>query len=501
MGSTSNPLMTDGYKFSMAQAGFPLREETFYFTCRKGEPLYIPFDLKAVVNEFLPRRLPNGKERAFLATHGYGLTPAMEEALLGRVDIWCPRPGSWVLPGEPILTITGPSFLVSWLEPLVICLNFPLQVATTLQHIQSSGDRKADAMTNWACLRPSCSDELKILRLLEEKVGISRPDNLNYEQTYQKNALQRVSAIRSALKGDTSRAFEVGMRAMTCMQQHELALKACQQVGITKTSNVYLAWKLYMMPVGTTGHEHQMRWSAGNIGEDEPGFRAIRDMRQEPPSYLFDTYDPMEIGLPAAFKVIDETPERPCSLRFDSGDQDAQMGMVSHFFMPRQGAFPNTIFEDGYTAAKTTINEDFCDQKNWPTERRFYGYGGHIVHDPHLNPFGRNRVSAAYKLCQSGGMPVMKFSGSSGKESLPGKPVIMRRVPTDGRKGPVSLVAQQGEEIEGFFDIGSVKSERRFLFLPPFPGQEGWTSSEWTKDLIINLTDMCILKGKRPCPS
>ena len=29
-------LATDGYKFSMAEAGWPLRKETFYYTHRKG---------------------------------------------------------------------------------------------------------------------------------------------------------------------------------------------------------------------------------------------------------------------------------------------------------------------------------------------------------------------------------------------------------------------------------------------------------------------------------
>jgi len=499
MGSTSNPLMTDGYKFSMAQAGFPLREETFYFTCRKGEPLYIPCDLKAVVNEFLPTRLPNGKERAFLATHGYGLTPAMEEALMGRVDIWCPPLGSWVLPGEPIMTITGPSFLVSWLEPLVITLQFVLQVATLL-HGKVGGSPSAVAhvdktLEKWT---PSCQTEWEIGQLVASMVGTTAPPYIP-SPGYKTGVKCRVMAIKKALSGDLNRAFEVGMRAATCMQQHDLAIQTCKELGLTKTSNVYLAWKHYMTPVGTTGHEHQMRWSAGEPGVDERGFKAIRDMRQEPPSYLFDTYDPIHLGLPAAFKVMAETPDRPCSLRFDSGDQDAQFRQVLEHFRPRRGEFPNLIFEDGYTADKTQINEDFCAELGWPMVKRLYGYGGYIIHDYDMNPvFNRGRVSAAYKLCRSGGKPVMKFSGSKGKESLPGLPVILRKLndPNNLNSGYHSLVAQEGEEIAGYRPVD--ESGHHFYF-PQV--QVGWSASPCTKSLIIDLTDMCIMKGRRPCQS
>ena len=35
-------LATDGYKFSMAEAGWPLRTETFYYSHRKGGPQVLP---------------------------------------------------------------------------------------------------------------------------------------------------------------------------------------------------------------------------------------------------------------------------------------------------------------------------------------------------------------------------------------------------------------------------------------------------------------------------
>ena len=41
----SPALLTDGYKFSMAEAGWPLRRETFYSSHRKGGLQVLPFDV------------------------------------------------------------------------------------------------------------------------------------------------------------------------------------------------------------------------------------------------------------------------------------------------------------------------------------------------------------------------------------------------------------------------------------------------------------------------
>ena len=48
-------LATDAYKFSMAQAGFPLRRETFYFSFRRGGPQYVPFDFAEMIGALAPR--------------------------------------------------------------------------------------------------------------------------------------------------------------------------------------------------------------------------------------------------------------------------------------------------------------------------------------------------------------------------------------------------------------------------------------------------------------
>jgi nicotinic acid phosphoribosyltransferase len=135
----TSALQTDGYKFSMAQAGFPLREETFYLSFRKGGWQYIPFDLEAEIEKMIPDfrkkvpEFPLKHEQDYLADNGYELTPAMRDAFMDDVRINAAPAGTWVYEREPIATITGASFLVSWLEPLVLRLFYPIQLATELK--------------------------------------------------------------------------------------------------------------------------------------------------------------------------------------------------------------------------------------------------------------------------------------------------------------------------------------------------------------------------------
>ena len=432
--------MVDAYKLAMAQAGFPLREETFVLCFRKGGPYYNPFDLELMVNAFLPQPV-SSKEAAFMTANGYSMSPAMEKALTMPVKVKAAPKGTWIAAGTPVLTVTGPSFLVSWLEHFMIMLQYPIQIATAIQN----------GVYNFTV---TCDDEATLVKQVGYSMGVDEANLLGERLTITKDTagyLDRVrtnvQAVKAALNGEAFRAFEVGLRAATCMQQHLMVLEVCREVGVTKTSNVYGAWLLYMIPVGTTGHEHQMRWGGPNA-DDRHGYRAIRDMRPEPPSYLFDTTDPMNKGIPAALEVIAEDPTRPCSMRFDSGDQDAQ------FLAIKSGCdalgiknYPTLPFEDSYTAEKTAKNEAFCDLHGYPKEKRLYGFGGFFVSKPALTPYNRDVASAAYKLAWSAGLARMKFSGSPGKESIPGKPLVLQA--PSAVDEVIYVIAQQGEVIMG----------------------------------------------------
>lgn len=422
-----SPLLTDGYKFSMAQAGNPLVRETFYLSCRQGGPFYVPLDLGAVLQAIVQNLRPaTPGEVEFLDFHGYGMTPEMQEALRGGITVWSPPATSWVGDREPLATVTGPSFLVSWLEPLAIRLHWVVQVATAILKGQS----------DFIC---TCETEAKMISMLREIIQPTRSMTLRCKTDgYRRSVVERAWKIMRALRNEM-RAFEVGMRAATCEEMHELALVQCKENGIEATSNVALAFKLGMVPIGTTGHEHQQRHLT-----DLAGFRAIRDKRKAPPSYLFDTFDALKSGIPAALQAMKEKPRRPVALRFDSGDQEEQFRIIKEgcAAIHRQ---PILIFEDGYTAERTKHNEDFCNEQKWPRNLRRYGYGGYLVCAADWIPFTRNSVSAVYKLSATNGIPVMKSCGD--KSSIPGVPIILRS--PEGE----SIVAQVGEDVRRFGEI------------------------------------------------
>lgn len=429
-GGDPSPLTTDGYKFSMAQAGFPLRREVFYLHYRKGGPLFIPFDFKKVVAALRPRH-PNSREQGFLIAHGYGLTPAMEAALDGGLHIYAQSKGSWANPKEPVLTISGPSFLVSWLEPLVIAFQFPMQIATAIL----DGVREFTA---------TCQEEAGIIHLVADTLRMQVTMEVRQDQ-YREGVRSRLESLRDALSGDLDRAFEVGTRSMTCMAQQRIVLEECKAACITRTSNVKLAYDLYMVPVGTTGHEHQERH-----GADINGFRAIRDCRPEPPSYLFDTYDPFTSGIPAAVETMLEDRTRRCSVRFDSGDQFEQLRRFKDA-QEQYGLNLFYLFMDGYDDERVAAMEHKAQSYGVAPQDRHYGLGGYLVIDPAISPYSRNTVAMVYKLCETGGpgydgktgcRPVRKYSGSSGKVSLAGRPRVL--IGATGTR----YIIQEGEGFE-----------------------------------------------------
>jgi len=429
-------LTTDGYKFSMAQAGFPLRHETFYLSFRKGGWQYIPFDLEAAVEKMTPFGGATNFQEQFdyLEKHGYGMATAMAQALGSEVKVRAAPAGSWVYQREPILTISGPSFIVSWLEPLVLRLFYPIQLATLIQ--KHNGD--VSTLNKWR-FSATCEEQAELAGEVIEALSFRGLENLVEirKDDYQKWVQERVDSLTAVV--DPSRIFEVGMRATTCEGQHRIALEICREAGIKGTSNVALARELDMNPVGTMGHEHIQRW-----GNDLAAYRAMRDMRPGYPSYLLDTFDTITSGIPAAVQVMKEQHHNGCSIRYDSGDKFGQY-IYAHGEFQRHGLEPTHIIEDGLTAEMTAKFEKLREHTGLAPEKQVYGYGGFIV-DRGFNGIGRDEVSAVYKLTQTSGEPRMKFGNEAGlgKVSIPGHPVTWRRL---RGSGPISIIGQLNEPV------------------------------------------------------
>lgn len=463
-GNAPSALMTDAYKFSMGQAGFPLRQETFYLSFRKRGWYVIPFDLPAIVGYLRPNPATPGEDN-FLAGAGYKMSSAMDSALSDKLDVRAVPRGAWVRESEPILTVTASSFLASVLEPIMVWLHYPIQVATAAIR---GGQR---------VFRCTCQDEATITALTLEAVGITGATVTVDASSYRAGVIEHTRAVLETIHDGADRVLEVGMRGATCIAMHRAALEAAAEVGLQQTSNVLLAWKLGLRPVGTSGHEHQQRW-----GDDLEAFRALRDMRSQPPGYLIDTFATQRLGLPAALRAIKES-DRACAVRFDSGDQATQLADFV-----AEGVQPTFIFMDGMNPDKIARLESVAEALGVPTRRRVYGCGGWLVSDPAPTQLTRNNVSAVYKLCQSGTRPVMKFS-VPGKQSLPGRPIVFRRTATS--QDPIGLIGQAGEAPPN----GYLELTNSCGFTPPDELHDAVGLSPATAGLVARLSS--ILDAKR----
>ncbi|MBI4863080.1 MAG: nicotinate phosphoribosyltransferase [Candidatus Riflebacteria bacterium] len=427
---SSSLLATDGYKFSMAEAGWPLRDECFYYTHRRGGIGVVPVDLEAFVRDLLPE--PGPDDYRYLADHDYEMGAGFKTAMVlrDRVRVRAIPRGSAFVEREPVFTVAGPSALVSWLEPLALQLNYRIQVATL-----ATTDPEALAV---AVARVTCEEQRRIVLETLDTVGVAAPPIAAEPELYHGRVLARVKELVRLVE-NPNRVFEVGMRAASCLAQHRIALEACKEAGVVRTSNVVLARELSMVPVGTMGHEHVQRY-----GTDEAAFRAMRDRRPNRSSFLLDTFDTFLSGLPAALELMQESPGRGDSIRYDSGDKVTQY----LFACARARALqlePIHILEDGFDAVLTGRFEELRRQVGVDPAHQFYGYGGTIVAEPSGSTLTRDRVSAVWKLTRTGRTPTMKFANEAdgAKESVPGEPVVFRRVTGNG---PIGIVGQEGEE-------------------------------------------------------
>ena len=416
----------------MAEAGYPLRTETFHYTHRKGGWQLLPFDVADRIRRALPVADP--EDWAFLDQHGYVQGGAYRSAIGDRdaVRVDALPEGSWFFDREPVFSVTGPSALVSWLEPLVLQLHFEIQVATAAalgrlpQQMHASTDAERQIVLSAVAAARDLGAE------------VADPQITVAPEAYYDAVLERAKGL-VAIVGDPDRLFEVGMRAASCTEQHEIALRAVRDAGILRTSNVALARRLQMIPVGTMGHEHVQRH-----GSDRAAYAAMRDRFAGFIFYLPDTFDTLASGIPEALAAIAARPDRNAGIRFDS-----EHGIEGHYLYAvarsrEAGLTPLLGLESGWNDVLTRRFEALREQVGWPADRQGYGYGGYFVRPP-WPTFQRDDVAAVWKISRSGDRDTMKFGDEphGGKSSIPGRPVLWRSL---AASGPVGFVAQEGED-------------------------------------------------------
>lgn len=478
-------LKTDHYKLTMAEAGWPLRPETFYYSHRKGGPHLLPFDVKEEIAKFNPfsRFHDTYEERQWLEKNNGTPLGAWFHGLKKehfKFDVQAPPVGSWLCDRDPMFVVSGPSFAVSWLEPLVLQLNYAIQVATLAA---TNPDKLQAEIEDVTCER----QKQLILQTLDNvhALGYHIP-NVDIdvgEAQYSSHVYDKVKSLIQAVGNDPTRIFEVGMRGASCNKQHMVALMAAREAGLLATSNVWGANILGLKSIGTMGHEHVQRY-----GSDEAAYRAMVERVPGSVFFLLDTFDTKESGIPTAFKIIEEQPERQHAVRFDSGDIKSQFIFAAKLAQ-KMGIKPRFCLEDGWNLKKTIEFEVIRKDLGLPPEQVLYGYGGHIVNSP-FTTLTRDRVSAVWKLTQTRDTPTMKFgdagSKGKGKESIPGKPVLY--VSEYG-----TTIAQQGEKLSMADDHSNAFESEEPLPHPHHSGSPykfySGTYSPGTKALVKRLTN------------
>lgn len=436
-------LKTDHYKLTMAEAGWPYRHETFYYSHRRGGPHLLPFDPAEEINALNPfvrsftMRDFDGARRWLEKENGtafgawmYGLNES-----LFHYDVQAPPKGSWICDRDPMFVVSGNSFAVSWLEPLVLQWNYRIQIATLAATEPEALQMEVERVT--------CNEQKLLIQQTIEAVrqlGYDVPEiNITVDANgYYDHVYHKVKALIEAVE-DPARIFEVGMRGVTCNAQHMIALQAATAAGLVGTSNIWGAEAFGARSVGTMGHEHVQRF-----GSDEAAYRAMVERVPGSVFFLLDTFDTYKSGIPTAYQIISEQPERQHAVRFDSGNIKYQFTHAVEV-AKQMGLEPRFCLEDGWNLHKTVQFEGIRKRLGLPPSQVLYGYGGHIVNSP-FTQLTRDRVSAVWKLTQTGKKPTMKFGNTpgKGKESLPGRPVLYW-----SRYG--TYVAQRGEKISSHF--------------------------------------------------
>ena len=411
-------LKTDQYKFAMAEAGWPLQEETFYYTHRKGGPHYLPVNVKDYIKNLFKnwRQDPELIRKIIKETSGLNVGDWMNYIAnlidpFSLLKIRTIPQGSWFVNQAPAFTVTGPSFLVSWLEPQILRLNFEIQAATLSQldsqkfanefKTVSTHDEKAIVMKH----RP--------LSLIKEKWE-PEVDTVNYWN----GVRERAANLLKAVDGDSSRIFEVGMRAARTESQHQMALLGCREAGLNLTSNTFAAALLSSTPrekkdlraIGTMGHEHVQRFFT-----DEFAFRSMANRLSGSVFCLVDTHDAMKIGIPEAIRLMKEQPDRNHAMRFDSGDIETQFKKAAS--LNPKGRF---CLEDGWNLEKTKKFETIRKELKLEPWQVLYGFGGYLVNKSDGCSITRDEVAAVWKMAMTDGEPTMKLS-EAGKQSTPGE--------------------------------------------------------------------------------
>jgi len=395
-------LNTDGYHLTMGYlvGNDAMKMETHILYARSGGPMVVP-NLEEIVENYLqwrPSQSDIEEADEYWQSQGVPFNRQAAEHIAEMpnlpISVRGVRAGEVVRPGEPIAVIKAPAFLAAIPEPVFIGeIMTSVQVAT------------------------------------------------------------RFTKIAKALSWQRSRVFEVGMRADR-MDNHIDKIKLLAKVGLGMSSSGTAAKQAGIRSGGSMGHHYTQRFDSDYEAFMQAvdrilEFKHSRNIQQKVKlSFLLDTRDTLQFGLPDALQVIearyDEIAKNiDLSVRLDSGDLALQLKFIIKAFLERfdvNGFMPAIIVESGLTAVDIAKFEKIANELGFPLEKMLYGVGGYLV-----GAINRDFVSMVYKVATyNDGIPTMKFAdeANKGKESIPGEITLMERQGLKGIERQIALLSE-----------------------------------------------------------
>lgn len=189
--------------------------------------------------------------------------------------------------------------------------------------------------------------------------------------------------------------------------------------GFNSTSNVLAARKYNIPHAGTMAHSF-----IESFGSEEDAFRAYANSFPDKSTFLVDTYNTLNSGVPNAIKVAKEMKKKGkklAAIRLDSGD-------LSYLSKKAREMLDYEGFTDVKIIVSNQLDEyvikSLMDQKA-PID--IFGVGTSLVTG---KPDAA--LDGVYKLAYVNDTPVLKISDNLKKTTLPGKKKVLRYFDNEG---------------------------------------------------------------------
>ncbi len=280
---------------------------------------------------------------------------------------------------------------------------------------------------------------------------------------------------------------EFGLRSDQNLNNHVSLMLALYIGGgfkLTSDDQAEYLFPDYFRSIGTIGHEFVMAYQREGLSLEEAQEKAFDDFvaANQRSALLPDTLDTIGSGLPAILKQVlkNQGNGRVIMPRFDSGNIIEQCIEWKRMTLAAGIKNVQMVVEDGYTPERASITKSSYQAAGFDPDDILVGAGGYFQEG-----CTRDRISFAYKRSATeheGKLEAsLKFSDSSGKNSLPGQLRVFGH-------GNTLIVAQAGEDVDGVPLMQKVVDNGRIVYDESLEAQRQRALETWNKYIFIEYS-------------